>query len=90
MSESKKIPTLSSYNEVAEFWDTHSLADYWQETEPAKFEISPEARRRYLVALDPALLLRVQRMAQSRGLSTESLVNLLLEQRVHQLENQVV
>ena len=90
MSESKKIPTLSSYEEIAEFWDTHSLADYWEETEPAEFEISPEARRRYLVALDPALLQRVQRMAQSRGLSTESLVNLLLEQRVHQLENQVV
>ena len=80
---------MSSYEEIAEFWDTHSLADYWEQTEPADFEIDPNARRRYLVALDPELLQRVHRLAQSRGLSTESLVNLLLEQRIHQLESQV-
>ena len=73
--------------EFAEFWDTHSLADYWEHTEPADFEIDSHARRRYLVALDPELLLHVQILAQSRGLSTESLVNLLLEQRIHQLES---
>jgi hypothetical protein len=38
-----------------------------------------------LVPVDPDLLLRVQRAALTRGLSTESLVNLLLEQRMQQL-----
>ena len=90
MNESEKIPEMSSYEEMAGFWDTHSLADFWDETEPAEFEITPQARRRYLVALDPGILQRVQKIAQSRGLSTESLVNLLLEQRVHQLESRVV
>jgi hypothetical protein len=89
MTADKTIPDMSSYEEIAEFWDTHSLADYWEQTEPADFEIDPNARRRYLVALDPELLQRVHRLAQSRGLSTESLVNLLLEQRIHQLESQV-
>ena len=81
---------MSSYEEIAEFWDTHSLADYWEQTEPADLEIDPHARRRYLVALDPELLQRVQKLAQSRELSTESLVNLLLEQRIHQLESRGV
>ena len=90
MSEDKgKIPEFSSYEEMADFWDTHSLADYWDETEPAEFEIDPNARRRYLVALDRELLSRAQRIALSRGLSTESLVNLLLEQRLTQLEGAV-
>ena len=89
MTADKTIPEMSSYEEIAEFWETHSLADYWEQTEPADFEIDPHARRRYLVALDPELLQRVQKLAQSRGLSTESLVNLLLEQRIHQLESQV-
>jgi len=80
---------MSSYEEIADFWDAHSLADYWEQTEAADFEIDPQARRRYLVALDPGLLQRVQRLAQSRGLATESLVNLLLEQRIQQLENQM-
>jgi hypothetical protein len=88
MSADKKIPEMNSYDEVVEFWETHSLADYWDETEPAEFEIDPNARRRYLVAVDPELLQRAQKMAQSRGLSTESLVNLFLEQRLHQIEVQ--
>jgi hypothetical protein len=87
MSEDNgKIPEFSSYEEMADFWDTHSLADYWEQTEPAEFEIDPNARRRYLVAVDRELLARAQRMALARGLSTESLVNLLLEQRLTQLE----
>ena len=31
---------------MADFWDTHSLAEYWDQTEPAAFEISEQARRR--------------------------------------------
>lgn len=85
MSADKQIPGMNSYEEIAEFWDTHSLADYWEQTEPVEFELDPQARRRYLVALDPELLQRIQKLAQVRGLSTESLVNLLLEQRLHQV-----
>jgi hypothetical protein len=54
----------------------------------AEFEIDPNARRRYLVVLDPELLQRIQRLARLRGSSTESLVNLLLEQYLHQVESQ--
>jgi len=28
MSENKHIPEFKSYDEMAEFWDTHSLSDY--------------------------------------------------------------
>lgn len=83
------IPEMSSYEEIAEFWDTHSVADYWDSTEPAEFEIDPNSRRRYLVSLDRVLLTRTRRLALERGLSTESLVNLLLEQRLAQLEKSV-
>ncbi len=88
MDVDKKIPEMNSYEEIAEFWETHSLADYWEQTEAAEFEIDPTARRRYLVALDPGLIQRVQRLAQVRGLSTESLVNLFLEQHLQQIESQ--
>jgi predicted DNA binding CopG/RHH family protein len=86
MDEDKIIPEFKSYEEMAEFWETHSLADYWDQTEPAEFEFSPKARRRYLVSVDRDLLSRVQRVARIRGLSTESLVNLLLEQRLHEID----
>ena len=35
MPDDKQIPAFNSYEEMAEFWDTHSLADYWDQTEPA-------------------------------------------------------
>jgi hypothetical protein len=90
MEENKKIPEFNSYVEMAEFWDSHSLADYWDQTEPAEFEISNDVRRRYLVSVDRELLGRAQRVARTRGLSTESLINLLLEQRLHELEAQTL
>lgn len=86
MAEDKApLPEMTGYDQIADFWDEHSLADYWDQTEAADFEIDPNARRRYLVALDPGLLQRVQKLARARGLSTESLVNLLLEQRLHEI-----
>lgn len=35
----KDIPEFSSYAEEAEFWDTHSVAAYWDELEPAKITV---------------------------------------------------
>ena len=88
MSENKHIPEFKSYDEMAEFWDTHSLSDYWDQTEPAEFEILSHARRRYLVSVDRDLLAKVQMAARIRGLSIESLVNLLIEQRLREIEVQ--
>ena len=85
MDENKTIPELKNYEEIAEFWDAHSLADYWDQTEPADFEIAANARRRYLVAVDPELLKRLQMVAHQRGLSTESLVNLFLSQQLQEI-----
>ncbi len=68
------------------FGITHSLADYWDQTEPAEFEISPQARRRFIVPIDKDLLSRIQKIARSRGITSESLVNLLLEQRLQEIE----
>lgn len=86
LSKDKRIPEFNSYEEMAEFWDSHSLADYWEQTEPAEFEISDRARRHFPVAVDRDLLMRTQELARVRGVSTESLVNLLLAQRLEELQ----
>jgi hypothetical protein len=89
MNESdKKNHQFKNYEEMAEFWENHSVADYWEKTEPAEFEISPNARRRYLVALDKELLMKLQKLARRRGLTLETMANLLIEQRMMELETQ--
>jgi len=86
MNDGKKIPDFTNYEAMAAFWETHDLAEYWDQTEPAEFEIAPQARRQFLVAVDRNLLLRIQQIARVRGVTTESLVNLLLEQRLQDVE----
>ncbi len=61
---------MKSDEEIAEFWDTHDLADYWDQTEPAEFTIAPNARHRYLVAVDPGLLKQIQHVAIEGGTIT--------------------
>ena len=84
MNANRPTPPATSLDAIAEFWDTHSLADYWDQTEPAEFEFDPKARRHYLVAVDPDLMARIRAVAQRRGLQTESLINLWLEQQTQQ------
>jgi hypothetical protein len=86
MNEDKHIPEFKSYEEMAEFWDTHSLGDYWDQTEPADFEVSNQLYHRYLVPVDREVFGRVQQAARTRGVSTAILLNLLLEQRLREIE----
>jgi hypothetical protein len=48
--------------EIADFWDTHSLDDYWEQTHEVAFEVRAKRRR---VALDPDLYKQVEVQAQS-------------------------
>ena len=84
MSANKATPPTDNLEAIADFWDTHSVADYWDQTEPVEFEFDPKARRHYLIAVDPDLIARIRTVAQRRGLQTESLINLWLEQRVQE------
>ena len=40
------LPEFDSYLELGEFWDAHSLADYWDQTEEAHIEFGPRAIRK--------------------------------------------
>ncbi|MBZ0173905.1 MAG: hypothetical protein OIN90_09260 [Candidatus Methanoperedens sp.] len=40
MSKSKtSISKAQSYKEIGEYWDKHDIAENWEETKPAEFEI---------------------------------------------------
>ena len=41
MNESKNTSSISkasNLEEIAEFWETHSLDDYWEQTQEVEFE----------------------------------------------------
>jgi hypothetical protein len=82
MDANKPTSPTDSLDAIAEFWDTHSPAECWEQNEPAEFEFDPQARRRYLVAIDPDVLVRIRSDARQKRLQTESLINLWLEQKL--------
>ena len=85
MGASRKVTSISkakNLKEVAEFWDSHSLADYWNKTHEVEFEVRAQRRRR--VTLDPEVYARIEREARVRGVLPETLVNMWLAERLKQ------
>ncbi|MBM4084609.1 MAG: hypothetical protein FJ272_07445 [Planctomycetes bacterium] len=85
MSERNKIPPTKlskarTLKEIGEFWDTHSFADYWDQTHEAHFEVRAKRRRR--ITLAPEVYAHVETAARVRGILPETLVNLWLGERL--------
>ena len=72
---------FKSIAEAAEFWDSHDLADYWDLTRAAHFEVDIQ-RRVFLMALEPELVKKLAVCARKQGISTETLINVWLTERV--------
>jgi hypothetical protein len=77
MSSISKAQTLE---EIANFWDTHSLADYYDQTHEVTFEVRAQRRRR--VTLDPDIYAEVEAQAQAKGILPETLINLWVAERL--------
>jgi CopG antitoxin of type II toxin-antitoxin system len=67
--------------EAAEFWDSHDLTDYWDQTREASFEVDIQ-RRVFLTALEPKLAKKLTECARKQGVSTETLINVWLTEKI--------
>ena len=74
------ISKARTVEEIADFWDTHSLADYWDQTHEVEFEVRAKRRRR--ITLNPEVYAQLEVQARTRGLLPETLVNLWLAERL--------
>jgi hypothetical protein len=68
------ISKAKSLEEIGEFWDKHSLADYWDDTREVAFTVRAARRRR--ITIDPDVYGQIEVLAHQRGISPETLVNL--------------
>ena len=74
------ISNVRTEEEIADFWDTHSLDEYWEQTREAAFALRTQRCRR--ITLDPEVYDRIEAQARARGLMSETLVNLWLKDRI--------
>jgi len=63
------------------FWDTHDLADRWNQTEPASVAFHLQ-RQLHLFAVEPRLARELHAVAAARGVSPETIANLWLRERL--------
>jgi hypothetical protein len=88
MAENDNLSSLSharTLSEMAEFWDTHDATDFDEQTHEVAIEFDLRSRRHY-IAIEPDLLAQLRKAAMSRGVSTESLANLWLQEHLFQKE----
>jgi len=72
---------FNSLEEAGEFWDTHSSADYEDYMKEVHFEVELK-RRAHDVRVTDDVLREVRKIARQRGVATETLVNLWLQEKV--------
>jgi len=73
-----KIPKFKSLREESEFWDTHSILDYWEDTKPVKGPIIDARPPKKLVPirLDEALIDAAKRIATTKGVGYQTLLRM--------------
>lgn len=72
------ISRAQSHEEIGEYWDSHSLADHWDQTREVEFEVRAPRR----ITLEPEVYARMEEQAQSQGVSLATLANSWLKDRL--------
>lgn len=73
---------FASYEEAAEFWDTHDTTDYPDSFETVAVQAELKSRR-YKVEIDADLMPALSEQAHSRGVKVSNLVSDLLREKIH-------
>ncbi len=80
MPRNKKGPIPKHFRtleEAGDFWDSHDLGDYWDQTREAPMSFRLK-RKRHLLAIEPGLARQLHYAAEARGVSPETIANLWL------------
>ena len=77
------LSQATSYREIGEFWDTHDLSDFWDKTKEAQFDIDIESEVTYY-AVDRTLSEKIQSIAQKRGVTADTLINLWVQEKLQE------
>ena len=78
-----KIPDFKSLEEAAEYWDTHSFADHFEETEPVEIEVCLP-HRKITLEIDRDLQDKLQKIAQKKKQSYGKLINAWIREKIMQ------
>ncbi len=81
-----RIPTFASYEEEANFWDTHSVTDFEDETEDVDivFELEKARTETLVVRLQKNLKEQIERIAAKKGINVSTLARIWFSEKLRQ------
>jgi len=77
------LSKAASYRETGDYWDVHDLAEFWDKTKKVKFEVQIESEATYY-PIEKNLSERIQSVARKQGVSSNTLVNLWIQQKLQE------
>jgi len=86
MSSKTPISKASTYQEIGAFWDEHDATEFGEQTE-VKFDVNIKSQHKYY-PLDVDLSLKIRQIAEERGISEETLLNLWVQEKINQASSQ--
>jgi len=78
-----RLPGFKSLNKLVEFFDTNDLGDYWDDMPETNFEVDLR-KRTHLFSLDSELATKLTEIARSRKISSQSILNNWLKEKILQ------
>lgn len=77
------VSKAKSYKEIGDFWDSHDLSEFWDQTKEVKFEVDTKSEIIYH-SLDKKLFEQVESIARKRGISPDTLINLWVQEKLQE------
>ncbi len=77
------ISKAGSYRGIGEYWDTHDLSEVWGKTKRVKFDVQIESEAVYY-PVEKDLSQAIRLIAKRRGVSSDTLINLWIQQKVQE------
>ncbi len=82
-TDRSSISQADSYTAIGEFWDSHDLTQFWDQTGPAEFEVDIRSEVTYY-AIESTLSAKINEVASRRGVSAGTLVNLWVQEKLYE------
>lgn len=82
LTKTKVIPKFDNLDEMAEFWDNNSSAEYWDQMTATQENFKRLELKPVSLKLDPHVLAEIKILARQKGLSYNAYIRFLLAEKV--------
>ena len=86
MKQKSRIPAFKSREEEAQWWETHSVADYMDEFEIVEAKFAKNLSHGLTIRLDPETITKLRLLAKKKGIGATTLIRMWILEDLERLE----